>query len=97
MGSESDIQPAHRHSIRNRREVLASEICACFYCLALFEPSKIGSWVSDGPSEDDDTALCPCCTIDSVIGSASGIPLTAEFLCRMKQHWFNESAGDGVS
>jgi hypothetical protein len=97
MGSEFDIQPAHRHSIRNRREVLASEVCACFYCLALFEPGKVVSWVADGPSESDETALCPHCSVDSVLGSASGIPLTAEFLCRMKQHWFGEYAGGPVS
>jgi hypothetical protein len=78
-----DHTRAHKHCIRHRAEVLASELCGCFYCLSVFPPDEIAHWIDDGQ-----TALCPHCTIDSVIGSASGYPLTVEFLTRMKQHWF---------
>jgi hypothetical protein len=70
---------AHKHSIRHRQELEASESCGCFYCLAIFEPSSLEDWVDEG----DSTALCPQCGIDSVIGSASGYPITREFLERM--------------
>jgi len=36
----------------------------------------------------DQTALCPRCGIDAVIGSKSGFPITTEFLETMKTHWF---------
>jgi hypothetical protein len=52
-------------------------------CDALFSPAEIIQWVDDGR-----TALCPKCEIDSVIGSASGYPITKNFLERMHSHWF---------
>jgi hypothetical protein len=82
--SEPDHIAAHKHSIRHRQELEASESCGCFYCLAVFEPSSIEVWVDEG----DVTALCPECGIDSVIGSASGFPINRDFLERMKRHWF---------
>src|SRR5215813_12731533 len=83
-----DVDQAHRHSIRHRREILASELCGCFYCLRTFAPDEIEDWTHDGKTEADHTALCPHCGIDSVIGSASGFPITAEFLGRMYTRWF---------
>ena len=38
--------------------------------------------------DDDNTALCPKCGIDSVIGTKSGYPITKEFLGQMQAHWF---------
>jgi len=39
--------------------------------------------------ELDGTALCPHCGIDSVIGSASGYPVSEpQFLKAMHDHWF---------
>jgi hypothetical protein len=34
------------------------------------------------------TADCPRCGIDAVIGSASGFPITSEFLSSMNGRWF---------
>ncbi len=74
---------AHKPSIRHRAELEASNICGCFYCLSNYPPSEITQWIDDGQ-----TALCPKCPVDSVIGSASGYPITREFLQRMHDHWF---------
>ncbi|HEX5724898.1 MAG TPA: cytoplasmic protein [Longimicrobiaceae bacterium] len=63
--------------------MLASETCGCFYCLKAFPPSAIAEWVDRG-----ETALCPRCGIDAVLGSASGYPLTREFLREMRSFWF---------
>ncbi len=79
---------AHRHSIHNKSEIMESGICGCFYCLRIFEPTKISNWADSTSIEQ--TALCPECSIDSVIGSASGFPITNEFLNVMKQHWFGK-------
>jgi len=90
--AKTDHVAAHKHSSRHRAEIEASGICGCFYCLLVFPPFQIVEWI-DGPIGKPDelgvTALCPGCAIDAVIGSASGYPITVEFLRRMKQHWFH--------
>jgi hypothetical protein len=82
-----DVVIAHQNSIRHRDEVMTSDMCGCFYCLAIFPPSEIKEWVDtkDGIGQ---TALCPKCEIDSVIGSNSGYPIEPEFLAQMRNHWF---------
>jgi hypothetical protein len=85
------VQPdhiqAHEHSSYHREEVVRSETCGCFYCLSVFQPSEIEEWIDekDGIGQ---TAICPKCSIDSVIGSSSGFPITQEFLEKMHQYWF---------
>lgn len=74
---------AHRHSIYHREELERSAICGCFYCLHIFPPTEIEEW-----TDDDDTALCPNCSIDSVIGDASGYEISREFLKKMMDYWF---------
>ena len=74
---------AHEWSSYHRETLGESDVCGCFYCLEVFPPSEIEDW-----TDDDDTALCPKCGIDSVIGSVSGYPIKREFLQKMHDHWF---------
>jgi hypothetical protein len=83
----TDVRAAHDHSSDHRTEVLASRLCGCFYCGAIYPPSEIMDWV-DPPGETGKTALCAKCGIDSVIGDLSGFPITHEFLERMNRYWF---------
>lgn len=81
---------AHRHSVRHRDEVASSGTCGCFYCLAMFQPNEIKDWVDQSELKPEGvTALCPRCEIDSVIGSASGYPITKPFLWEMQSYSFN--------
>lgn len=96
MTTRPALEAAHKHSIRHRQEIEASAICGCFGCLAIFPPAEILDWTDypdDAPEGDENelgvTALCPKCGIDSVIGSASGFPITREFLDAMEVRWFN--------
>ncbi len=81
---------------------MASEQCACFYCLTRFPVQAITDWV-DGPANAlqggdgfaGTTAMCPLCGVDAVIGSASGYPMTAGFLQSMRAHWFGLPAEPG--
>ncbi len=83
------IKEAHKKSSRHREEILSSEICGCFYCISIFNPSEIEDWVGDDVNEVGQTALCPKCGIDSVIGSKSGFPVgDKDFLAKMKSYWF---------
>ena len=83
------LEEAHKRSIRNRPLVEASDLCGCFYCLRTYSPALIKEWV-----RVEETALCPYCGIDSVIGSKAGYPLTAPFLVAMRRRWF-ETPGTG--
>ena len=77
------IRDAHKHSIGHRAEVLASDLCGCFHCNAIYRPSEITDWTDAGQ-----TALCARCGIDSVIAAGSGFPITVTFLEEMNRHWF---------
>ena len=84
-----DVIDAHRRSFRHREEVVASDKCGCFYCCEIFPPSAITEWVDEDETTGiGQTALCPLCGIDAVIGSASGYPITDKFLSAMQAHWF---------
>lgn len=79
-----DQKSAHAHSAHHRAEIEASDRCGCFFCGAVFPASEILDWVDGGQ-----TALCPRCGIDSVLGDASDLPVTeAAFLTAMNRHWF---------
>jgi hypothetical protein len=84
----ADIREAHVHSSNHRTELMNSDLCGCFYCCQIFAPSEITMWLNPDPGKEEETALCPNCTIDSVIGDKSGFPITEEFLRRMKAYWF---------
>ena len=79
---------AHDNSIRHRAEIERSDVCGCFHCCATFRPDEISDWVDDDDAGRGQTALCPRCGIDSVIGDASPFPITDELLSRMRSHWF---------
>jgi Zn finger protein HypA/HybF involved in hydrogenase expression len=85
----ADLETAHRRSLYQRAEIERSEVCGCFYCRRTLQPDEIVQW-TDGET----TAWCPHCGIDSVLGSASGFPVTsAAFLDAMHRRWF-ENAED---
>jgi hypothetical protein len=78
------LTASHKLSIRHREDILHSDNCGCFYCLTVFKPADILEW-----TDDDQTALCPNCGIDSVIGDKSGYPVTdLDFLKQMHTYWF---------
>ena len=85
---EPDYISAHEHSSNHREELMQSDLCGCFYCLKVFSPTEIIEWVDEDENGIGSCALCPKCGIDSVIGSASGYPITESFLRKMYQHWF---------
>lgn len=85
------IKTAHKHSSDHREEIRNSESCGCFYCCSVFGPGAIVEWIDEDDEGVGQTALCPRCGIDGVIGSESGCPITAEFLTEMRKHWFDDA------
>ena len=86
-----NVRSAHRHCSGHRDEILASDTCGCFYCAAIFPPSRITDWCDEDDQHVGQTALCPECGIDSVIGDRSGFPITTGFLSEMKYYWFSDA------
>jgi hypothetical protein len=80
------VQSAHQASSRHRPQIENSKRCGCFYCRKTFTPADIKEWIPE--ANNAETAICPFCGIDSVIGDASGYELTDEFLWAMHKHWF---------
>ena len=81
---QSQYKPAHAHAHKHRAEIEASTLCGCFFCRCTFAPGVIFEWC-DG----DQTALCPRCGVDAVLGDKSGFPISEEFLLAMFQYWFS--------
>ena len=86
--SLEDQRSVHKHSSRHRNEIEQSTLCGCFYCLETFSPSVIEDWCDDG-----DTALCPKCGIDSVLGNARmEFATDGNVLRQMHRFWFENDA-----
>jgi hypothetical protein len=79
---EREASRLHRHTRANRMELEASEVCGCIACERIYFPSEIVRWV------DEETAVCPHCGVDAVVGSASGIPIMPGVLRRAHERWF---------
>jgi hypothetical protein len=77
---------AHKHASRHRAEIESSSRCGCFFWFRSFASSDIKAWI-DG----NQTALCPRCGVDSVLGSASQHRLDDAFLRGMHTHFFSTS------
>ena len=80
-----DLITAHKRSMNNRQALLEAGKGACFYCLDEFAAHEISRW-----TDDDSTALCPRCGIDSVL-SVSDQAADKEFLRRMREYWFERT------
>ena len=81
------VREAHNHASNHRAEVLASARCGCFFCCTTFSPQDIDEWTDDVNGEGQ-TALCPRCGVDAVLGDQAGYELSPAFLQHMKSVWF---------
>lgn len=73
----------------NKRDVLESRNCGCFHCLKIFPSFEIRSWV-----HKRETALCPYCGINSVIGekSINGV-IEENFLILIREECYGHGYG----
>jgi hypothetical protein len=85
MYDENFLTTAHKFSFENRDMLAKSKFAGCFYCLKIYPANKVEEWIDDTNGQ---TAQCPECAIDSVIGDASGIDLNPAFLRAMHRLMF---------
>ena len=83
-GECPELIRAHGFSACQRAALERDTKCGCFYCGTVFSPQEITQWLGDPP----ETAVCPYCGVDAVIGAYTGYPITTEFLEQMHQYWF---------
>ena len=78
---------AGKASFENWESVKSSKMCGCYYCGSIFPSSEIteNDWT---PDKHGRTVLCPKCSIDAVIGDASGIPIRKDVLEELYQEKF---------
>lgn len=82
---EKDLKEAHAKSRANYDMLQNDDVCGCYHCMMLFDPSEIADWVSELGGA---TAFCPYCGMDTVISKSSGFPLSRRFLEAMYERWF---------
>lgn len=88
--TEDFLFKAHAASFENKKQILGSISAGCFFCKKVYPASDITDedYTQD---KNDETALCPHCGIDSVIGDVAGYELSMEFLEAMHELWFERT------
>ena len=79
-----ELKKAHKSSTKNREELTKAKRCGCFHCNEIFTPIEIKKWV-----DNDQTAICPKCGIDSVIPENDEIQITNDLLGCLYLEYFN--------
>lgn len=80
---ESQLNRLHTYASHNRDLVEKSDKCYCFYCKSVFDSSEVDRYLND-----EKTALCPKCNVDSVIPDSINEPLDEEIIAEMQEYWF---------
>ena len=84
--SKDYIKNVHQYSSSHKDEIMAANLCGCFYCKKTFSPSEIEEWIEEN-SIGEYTAICPRCGIDSVLSDRHPI-FDKNFLSKMNNYWF---------
>lgn len=82
-----DVIAAHKFSSNHLKSILKSKTCGCFHCLQTFSPSEIKDWCDKDKNGVGQTAICPKCGVDSLIGDID-LSFNKQFLEEMRKHWF---------
>ena len=81
--NEKVLKNAHVCCAYNKEKLEQVSKCGCIYYLKIFKPELITEWC-----DNNRTAICPFCGIDSIIYDNKVYPITKKFLKQMKKYWF---------
>lgn len=70
-------------SMKNKALLGISSKAGCYSCCKVFLANEIKEYTDDG-----ETALCPYCSVDAVVGDASGYLVTEDNLRIASKYWF---------
>lgn len=94
----NELLAAYRYTSNNYAQIQASATCGCCNCTGLFTPNDIVGWtgltlqnMDDPKAIDAQTAMCPRCGSEAVLGDGCGFPINPQFLARMNEAWFQRT------
>ena len=87
-----EIIKLHKHAINNRESISKSKKCGCFYCKKTFNPQDIVEW-----TDEETTAICPICGVDSVICDLENYKMTSEDLDLLNKYYFKQREENNVN
>ena len=76
------------HILYQRKRLSSGKLCGCYYCLKIFSPREIVEWCDEREEGFGETAICPYCEIDSVIGEGEEYTINTEFLKKIRLYAF---------
>lgn len=79
-----ELEAIFKLSSFHREQILNSYKCGCFYCLEIFEYSKITKW-----ADKNQTAICPLCNVDSILAFTTQADIDIDLLKRLKSYYFS--------
>lgn len=80
---EDQLKDLHLRTYLNASDFQSGKECCCIYCQRFFPTDKVVEFV-----DDDDTALCPYCGIDSVIALGADVEVSKELLAELNKRYF---------
>ena len=78
-----EIKDASQYSINNMSVLKNSSLAGCYCCLNIFHPSEIKEKADNGK-----TAICPKCSVDSVLADTSSFKINKSNLEKLNLYWF---------
>ena len=75
-------------SFKARKEIENAELCGCYCCERMYVPETILDWV-----DNNLTAICPRCGIDSVVAYRPAEDGSIEIFKRKLAKWHLQSFG----
>lgn len=94
----NELLAAYRYTTNNWVQIESSTWCGCCSCMQIFPRDEVVAWtgldmanVNDPGAVEQQTALCPRCGVEAVLGDKCGFPIHAAFLARMNEAWFQRT------
>lgn len=83
---ELNAKEVIKKAFRNKEYLEISKCCGCYHCAKKFVFTEIVQYV-----DNEETAICPYCGMDSVIGTEMGFNITTSFLEQLSLEIFWKS------
>jgi hypothetical protein len=100
-GSADDEKPARGGLPLHDQQLVpdpGQQLCGCCTCVNVFPADEVVGWTGLDMHNADDpkaiegqTAVCPRCGSEAVLGDKSGYPITLQFLTQMNEAWFQQT------
>ncbi len=94
----NELLAAYRYTTNNYAQIEKSKRCGCCNCVQIFKPDAIVGWtgltvqnMDDPKAIAEQTAMCPHCGSEAVIGDGCGFLITPDFLARMNEAWYQRT------